>query len=95
MNDQSARPGTVEDGGWSGPPGLGRLLVVSCSIGALGSFVLVLLGALAAGQEWRSAAGLGLFVAFWGGLGFGSMIGGVVYASGIEGHGPHHGDHGG
>ena len=34
--------------------------------------------------EWASAIGLGLFIAFWGGIGFGAMIGGVVHADRLE-----------
>ena len=34
--------------------------------------------------EWGSAIGLGLFIAFWGGLGFGAMVGGVVHADRLE-----------
>lgn len=32
------------------------------------------------GQGWGASIGMGAFVAFWGGLGFGGMIGGAVWA---------------
>lgn len=70
--------------GWQDPPGMGRSIVVGSSIGVALSLAGVTLGMLAAGVAWQSALGLGAFVAFWGGLGFGSMVGGVVYASGLE-----------
>lgn len=63
---------------------MGRSILVACAVGVVLSFVAVAAGTLATGTAWQSAVGLGLFVAFWGGLGFGTMIGGVVYASGLE-----------
>jgi hypothetical protein len=42
---------------------------------------------VAADVEWGSAIGLGLFVALWGGLGFGAMVGGVVWVTRHEEHG--------
>lgn len=69
---------------WSDPPGLGRSLIVGSTVGVILSFVGVTIGMLAVDVELSSALGLGLFVAFWGGLGFGTMIGGVVYAFGLE-----------
>ena len=69
---------------WSDPPGLGRALIAGSIVGVLLSFLGVTIGILALGIEWESALGLGVFVAFWGGLGFGTMVGGVVYAFGVE-----------
>lgn len=69
---------------WADPPGLGRSMVIGSIIGVVLSFIGVTVGILTMGIEWQSALGLGLFVAFWGGLGFGSMVGGVIYAFGIE-----------
>lgn len=86
MTNDAALPEPVgEAPTWSDPPGLGRSLIVGSMIGVGVSFVAVTVGMLAAGVEWSSSVGLGLFVAFWGGLGFGTMVGGVVYAFGIEG----------
>ena len=69
---------------WSDPPGIGRSMVIGCAIGVTLSMVVVVSGMLALGVETPSAIGLGLFVAFWGGLGFGTMFGGVAYATRIE-----------
>lgn len=51
------------------------------AIGVVVSLAAVTAALLASGTEVGSALGLGLFVAFWGGLGFGCMVGGVVWAS--------------
>lgn len=70
---------------WSDPTGMGRSMVIGCSIGVVVSFVGVTVGILSAGgTAWQSAVGLGVFVAFWGGLGFGSMMGGVAWLSKLE-----------
>lgn len=58
--------------------------MVSSAIGVVLSLVLITGGMMAAGQVWQSSLALGVFIAFWGGLGFGSMIGGVVYLTRIE-----------
>lgn len=71
-------------GEWRDPPGMGRILLVSSSVGVGLSLVLITVGMLATGQVWQSSLALGVFVAFWGGLGFGSMIGGVVYLTKVE-----------
>lgn len=64
---------------------MGRSMVIGCSIGVVVSFVGVTVGILSAGATaWQSAVGLGVFVAFWGGLGFGSMMGGVAWLSKLE-----------
>lgn len=64
---------------WVSPPGLGRCIGIGCGIGVVLAFIGIALPSLLAGMEWRSAVGFGVFVAFWGGLGFGSMMGGVAY----------------
>jgi len=70
--------------GWTDPPGLGRHVLIGSIVGIFLSLPLITLGALAAGQKWQSALGLGLFTSLWGGMGFGSMVGGVIYATKIE-----------
>ncbi|MFN8017308.1 MAG: hypothetical protein U0P45_04200 [Acidimicrobiales bacterium] len=74
----------------SGLPPLGpdakKVIVGGCLIGVVVSFVSVTLGMHALGADWAPAVGLGLFVGFWGGLGFGAMVGGVVYAAKLERH---------
>lgn len=69
---------------WASPPGLGRCIGIGSGIGVVLAFVGIALPSLVAGMEWRSAVGFGVFVAFWGGLGFGSMMGGVAYLMGQE-----------
>lgn len=70
--------------GWRDPPGLGKLLLTCSAIGVASSLILITVSMIAAGQVWQSSLALGAFVAIWGGLGFGSMIGGVLYLSRIE-----------
>lgn len=70
--------------GWRDPPGLGRMMAMSSAIGVGVSLVVITVGMMAAGQVWQSSLGLGIFVAFWGGLGFGSMVGGVIYLTRLD-----------
>lgn len=63
---------------------MARTIAVGCLIGTVVSLVGVVTTMRLLDVEWASAIGLGLFVAFWGGLGFGSMIGGVVHADRLE-----------
>lgn len=66
------------------PPGLGRHIVIGSAVAFALSFPLILIGAMMLGQRWESAAGLSLFASLWGGIGFGSMVGGVIYVSKLE-----------
>ncbi|MCB1037987.1 MAG: hypothetical protein R2701_09500 [Acidimicrobiales bacterium] len=70
---------------------MGRSIVIGVAVAAVVSFLAVCATVLAEGESLGSAIGLGLFIAFWGGLGFGAMVGGVVFASRVEreGHGTH------
>ena len=61
-----------------------RLVTGAITIAVVLSFVGVTSGLLAMGQGWGAALGLGAFVGFWGGLGFGAMIGGVIWATRME-----------
>ena len=61
-----------------------RLFTSAISIAVILSFVGVTAGLLAMGEGWGAALGLGAFVGFWGGLGFGAMIGGVIWATRVE-----------
>lgn len=62
-----------------------RRIFASCiAIGVLASFVGVTAGMVAIGEGWGAAVGLGAFVGFWGGLGFGAMVGGVIWATRAE-----------
>lgn len=69
---------------WADPPGLGRALTISVAINVAVSFFGVGGAFLAGGQGWGASIGMGAFVAFWGGLGFGGMIGGVVWATQVD-----------
>ncbi len=81
MNTISDVANEVVHGDWDEPVGLLRSIVVGAIIGVVIAMVGVTVGMLAADIEWQSAVGLGVFVAFWGGLGFGTMVGGVVWVS--------------
>jgi hypothetical protein len=69
---------------WASPPGLGRCLAIGSGIGVVLAFALITVLSVLGGIESGAAIGFGLFVALWGGLGFGSMMGGVAYAMGLE-----------
>lgn len=81
-NGSAAAP--TRDTRWDDPPGMGQTMIRGAVIGVVISFIGVTIGILALGADSGSAIGIGLFAAFWGGLGFGSMVGGVVYAFGAE-----------
>lgn len=63
---------------------MSKALTIGVAIGVAASFFGVGGAFLAAGQDWATSIGMGLFVAMWGGLGFGGMLGGVVWASRVE-----------
>jgi hypothetical protein len=67
------------------PPGVGRFVLVGCLIGAIVALAVVGGGLLAAGVDTAGAAGIAAVSAFWGGLGFGGMMGGVAHAAKREG----------
>jgi len=77
---QSFDPATA----WANPPGIERALTIGVVIGVAISFFGVGGAFLAGGQGFGASIGMGAFVAFWGGLGFGGMIGGVVWATQVE-----------
>jgi uncharacterized membrane protein YedE/YeeE len=66
--------------------GLARAVALGSLVGVVLSFAAVLLAMLAGGYGWGAGVGLAAFTAFWGGLGFGSMVGGVIYLSAQEDH---------
>ena len=76
------KPGGSDDGG--GTSGAARTIALGCLIGTVVAMVGVTLAMRAMDQSWSAAIGLGAFVAFWGGLGFGAMVGGVVHAERLE-----------
>ncbi|NLV54791.1 MAG: hypothetical protein GXY13_04160 [Acidimicrobiales bacterium] len=70
---------------------IGHGVLVGSIVGVLVSFIGSGVGMLIAGVEPGGAAGFGLFVAFWGGLGFGSMMGGVSgFIRAMAAAGEHH-----
>ena len=78
------------------PPGAGRYVLIGCLLGALAALAVVGGGLLAAGVDTAGAAGIAGVAAFWGGLGFGGMMGGVAHAAKLEGapEAPIHRGHG-
>ncbi|MBX3315095.1 MAG: hypothetical protein KF906_12345 [Actinobacteria bacterium] len=79
MLEESSEPGQQ-----NGAPSLGRAIVTGCAVGVVVSMVGMVVSMRLLDVEWASAIGLGLFIAFWGGIGFGAMIGGVVHADRLE-----------
>lgn len=77
------------DSPWLEPPGAGRALGIGVAIGVIASFIASAGLLLANGQSVGAAIGLGAFVAIWGGLGFGGMVGGVIWASSLESNAAH------
>jgi len=71
-------------GGASDEAGLARAFVVGSLIGFVVVFVLFGGLTLAAGMGIGAALGVGSFTAFWGGPGFGGMMGAVLHHSRVE-----------
>jgi hypothetical protein len=65
----------------TGDQRLGRAVVIGCAIGVVGMTALVFGMGMIAGFGAGASLGLGLFCAFWGGLGFGSMFASVFIAA--------------
>jgi hypothetical protein len=83
--DTESLPGPGERADAPGePPGLERLLVIGLGVAVTASIVGVGGAFLVGGQGWEVAIGMGIFVAFWGGLGFGGMVAGVVWATRVD-----------
>ncbi len=57
---------------------LGRAVVIGCAIGVPSMTALVFVMGMIAGFDAWGSLGMGLFCAFWGGLGFGSMFATVL-----------------
>ena len=77
-----ASEGTAEEAGsWLEPAGMGKSIVRGSIVGTLTAFVAITGLLRLAGVEWWSALGLGAFIGFWGGIGFGSMLAGVIWVS--------------
>ena len=75
----STAPSTSDDAG------LARAFVRGSVVGSVAVFVLLGGLTLAAGVGAAAALGVGAFTAFWGGPGFGGMMGAVLHYSRTEG----------
>ena len=75
----STAPSTSDDAG------LARAFVWGSVVGSVAVFVLLGGLTLAAGMGAAAALGVGAFTAFWGGPGFGGMMGAVLHYSRTEG----------
>lgn len=77
----SAANGLAQGGpdGRSAPPGLLRAVAIGAAVGVVAAFVFVGGGMLLAGFADTASLAVGGMAAFWGGLGFGSMFGGVMF----------------
>lgn len=72
---RSSTPTSVE------PPGLLRAVAIGSLLGIVLAMLAVTGALLAGGSSTSEAVGIGAMAAFWGGLGFGSMVGGVIFLS--------------
>lgn len=70
----------------SAPLRVGRAAVIGAAVGFVVFSTLITIGSYAAGNSLGGSLGLGVFAGFWGGLGFGFMIGGTMYVSLTEDH---------
>jgi hypothetical protein len=68
----------------TGDERLARAVVLGCTIGVVAMTALVFAMGVMAGADPLASLGMGLFCAFWGGLGFGAMIGSVLVGSSEE-----------
>jgi hypothetical protein len=84
MSDQPLRltspstPTSVE------PPGLLRAVAIGSLVGIVLAMLAVTGALLVGGSSTSEAVGIGAMAAFWGGLGFGSMVGGVIFLSRVD-----------
>ena len=69
---------------WQEPPGMARAVVAGSLVGVVVALVGVTAAMASLGANFVAALGLGIFVAFWGGVGFGTMVGGVFWANALE-----------
>ena len=70
----------------SAEAGLGRAFVMGTVIGCVVVFLVLGGISLAVGLGVGPAIAIGAFTAFWGGPGFGGMMGAVLHHSRTEGH---------
>lgn len=67
-------------------PGILRAVAYGSAVGVVLALVLVGGALLLAGEGMSAALAIGGMAAIWGGLGFGSMFGGVRYMTKYEEH---------
>lgn len=63
------------------PPGMLRAMAIGSAIGVVATLIGITGILLLNGQQLSVALGIGGMSAFWGGLGFGSMLGGVTHVT--------------
>lgn len=73
---------------WGEATSPGRLVAVGAVVGAVTCMVGVGGAMLLAGHPLGASVGLGAFVGMWGGLGFGSMMGGVAWGIRLDATAP-------
>jgi hypothetical protein len=78
---------TRAQGNMFGVDGMVRSFLLGTAIGGLLTFVVTAGITLLATQDVWPSVGVGVFAAFWGGPGFGGMLGAIAAATRTE-HGP-------
>jgi hypothetical protein len=84
MSDRASRQPFDPTNAWEEAPGAGRALSVGIAVGVAVFFAGITAAFVAGGQGWGAAVGMGAFVALWGGIGFGFMFSGVIWATHAE-----------
>jgi hypothetical protein len=72
----------VAEGGMFGVEGIGHAFLVGAIIGGLLTFLVTGGITLLATSQWGASLAVGGFCAFWGGPGFGGMLGAVSATTG-------------
>jgi len=84
LRDARNMTDVMVDEGLFGVEGLGRSFLIGAIVGGLITFVVTAGITLMATGDVGPAVGVGAFAAFWGGPGFGGMLGAVSAASRAE-----------
>lgn len=75
--------GAPPEGEWA-PPGTLRSVVIGSVVGVVAGFAFVAGGMVLDGFSGSESLAVGGMGALWGGLGFGSMFGGVMHLTRLE-----------